>query len=123
MAYLYNPLIIANHITSIIPWENVKLLSNLPLRPLPTDNTTIKQQLHVQTPPALLSSTGMVQQRGYENVTSTLTLFFWGFCAFLNSISLLDHKNGTALDPLAAQKGMLLELAIFAACTCVAISS
>lgn len=61
MAYLYNPLIIANHITGIIPWENVKLLSNLPLRPLQTDNTIIKQQLHVGTSPALLSFKGIVQ--------------------------------------------------------------
>lgn len=61
MAYLYNPLIIANHITSIIPWENGKLLSNQPLRPPQTDNTIIKQPLHVRTLPALLSFKGIVQ--------------------------------------------------------------
>lgn len=61
MAYLYNPLIIANCITSIIPWENVKLLSNLPLRPPQTDSTIIKQQLHVGTLPSLLSFRGTLQ--------------------------------------------------------------
>lgn len=75
MAHLYNPLIIANHITSIIAWENVMLLLNLPLRPLQTDNTIIKQQMHVGTSPALLSFKDIVQYCGYENVTSTITLF------------------------------------------------
>lgn len=75
MAHLYNPLIIANHITSIIAWENVMLLLNLPLHPLQTDNTIIKKQMHVGTSPALLSFKGRVQYCGYENVTSTVTLF------------------------------------------------
>lgn len=61
MAYLYNPLLIANSITSVIPWENVKMLSNLPLHPPQTDSTIVKQQLHAGASPSLFSSRGTVQ--------------------------------------------------------------